>query len=357
MDKLSMTRRAFGCGMMLALWAFAAGAALAPGGWEPSVRERLDALIEKNRGNPDAYAVFDFDYTTAIGDLSYVCMWQLLETLDFKFNTDDFGRLIADGVDPSHSAEIDALASLFVKVRTFAGQEVADRPEWREFVRRYWALYRRIQGEVGAYRAYLWRSRIFTGYTPIELRRLAEVAVPRALAAGGLRYDVNAPTEKRGLVITKEMKDLFSELRKAGIAVYIVSGSYRDTLLVAAGPSFGLDVSPSNIFGAELKKDADGKFVAEMTDDCVKSGFKPEFIRARIAPRHHGAEPVLTAGDSMGDYTMLTGFKSLQLALLFHRKWNEKEMRDLCASGGRVAVQGRDEAKGLFIPFHESIFP
>ena len=349
-----MARLAF---CVIALWAFVAGAALDPGGWEPSVRERLDALIERNRGNPDAYAVFDFDYTTAIGDLSYVCMWQILETLDFKFNPEDFVKLMAEGVAARHSDEIDALAALFAKLRPFVGQEVTGRPEWRDFVRRYWALYRSIQDEVGAYRAYLWRSRVFTGYTPMELRRLAEVAVPRALVSGGLRVDVNAPTEKRGLAITKEIKNLFRELRKAGIAVYIVSGSYRDTLLVAAGRSSGLDVSPGNIFGAELKKDADGRFVAEMTDDCVKSGFKPEFIMARIAPRHHGAEPVLTAGDSMGDYTMLTEFKSLQLALVFHRNWKEKEMFSLCASGGKVAVQGRDEAKGIFIPFHESVFP
>ena len=34
-----------------------------------------------------------------------------------------------------------------------------------------------------------------------------------------------------------------------------------------------------------------------------------------------------------------------------------KAMRDLGASGGRVLVQGRDEAQGLFIPSHESIAP
>ena len=340
---------------VIASWWLAANAALAPGGWEPSVRERLDALIERNRGNPDAYAVFDFDYTTAIGDLSHVCMWQLLETFDFKF--DDFRALMSKGIDPKYSKEVGALADLYAKLKPFAGRHVVDRPEWREFVRRFWSLYRRILDDIGDYRAYLWRSRIFTGYTSDELGRLAKEAVPRALAGGGLKRDANAPTEKRGLVITPEIKNLFSELRKAGIAVYIVSGSYRDALLVATGAAHGLDVPQDNVFGAELKKDADGKLIAEMSDDCVKSGRKPEFIRARIAPRHHGAEPVLAAGDSMGDYTMLTEFKNLKMALLFHRNWREKEMQDLAVSGGNVAVQGRDEAKGCFIPSHEGVFP
>lgn len=354
---MNLARKAAIGSVACALWALAAGAALRPGGWEPSVRERLDALIEKNRGQPDAYAVFDFDYTTAIGDLSYVCMWQLLETFDFKFSLDRFRTLMAEGVNPKHFAEIDALAKLAVQVKPFVGQNLADRPEWRAFVRRYWALYRDIAADVGAYRAYLWRSRVFTGYTPAELRRLAETAIPRALAMGGLKRDPNAPTEKRGLALAPEIKDLFQELRKAGIAIYIVSGSYRDTLLVAAKPAFGLDLPQDNIFGAELKKDSEGKLIAEMTDDCVQSGHKPEFIRAKIAPRHHGAEPILAAGDSMGDYTMLTAFKDLQVALLFHRKWSEPEMRDLGASGGKVIVQGRDEARGCFIPTHESISP
>ena len=340
---------------VIASWWLAANAALAPGGWEPSVRERLDALIERSRGNPDAYAVFDFDYTTAIGDLSHVCMWQLLETFDFKF--DDFRALMSKGIDPKYGKEVDALADLYAKLKPFAGRHVVDRPEWREFVRRFWSLYRRVLDDIGDYRAYLWRSRIFTGYTSDELGRLAKEAIPRALAGGGLKRDANAQTEKRGLVITPEIKNLFGELRKAGIAVYIVSGSYRDALLVATGAAHGLDVPQDNVFGAELKKDADGKFIAEMSDDCVKSGRKPEFIRARIAPRHHGAEPVLAAGDSMGDYTMLTEFKDLKMALLFHRNWREKEMQDLAVSGGNVAVQGRDEAKGCFIPSHEGVFP
>lgn len=335
-----------------AAWVGAASAALEPGGWEPSVRERLNALIERNRGNKDAYAVFDFDYTTAIGDLSYVCMWQLLETFDFKF--DDFRQLMAKGIDTKYVKEVETLADLYAKLKPFAGQHVVERPDWREFVRRFWSLYRRIFDDIGDYRAYLWRSRIFTGYTPDELGRLAKAAVPRAVAMNGIWRDADAPTEKRGLVITPEIKDLFRELRKAGIAIYIVSGSYRDTLLVAAGPDFGLDVPHDNIFGAEMKKDLCGRLVAEMTADCVKSGHKPEFIRANIAPRHHGAEPILAAGDSMGDYTMLTEFKGLQLALLFSRNWREPAMRELAASGGRVAVQGRDEARGRFIPSHES---
>lgn len=338
-----------------AFWIGTASAALEPGGWEPSVRERLDALIERNRGNKDAYAVFDFDYTTAIGDLSYVCMWQLMETFDFKF--DDFRSLMSSGLDARYVKDIEVISDLYAKLRPFAGKNVVDRPEWREFVRRFWALYRRIWSDLGDYSGYLWRSRVFTGYTTDELIGLAKAALPRAIAMGGLKRDANATTEKRGLVIAPEIKDLFRKLREAGIAVYIVSGSYRDTLVVATGPDFGLGLPQDNVFGAELRKGKNGALIAEMVDGCVKSGHKPEFIRANIAPRHHGAEPVLAAGDSMGDYTMLTEFRGLQLALLFARNWKNPKMRELAASGGRVAVQGRNEVRGCFIPSRECIEP
>ena len=88
----------------------------------------------------------------------------------------------------------------------------------------------------------------------------------------------------------------------------------------------------------------------EIAEGCVKSGEKPTFIRAHIAPRHHGADPILTAGDSMGDYTMLTEYKDLQLALVFIRDWKQPEMKELVARGGRVVAQGRDESRGCYIP-------
>ena len=55
---------------------------------------------------------------------------------------------------------------------------------------------------------------------------------------------------------------------------------------------------------------------------------------------------------------MLTEFKDMQLALLFQRNWRERPMWDLIVSDGkRVAVQGRDETRGCFIPTHMCIQP
>ena len=321
---------------------------LSPGGWNPVTRERLNALIEKNRGKPDAYAVFDFDYTTAIGDLSYVCMWELFENFDIK--VDDFLALISKDLDEKYMDDVNEIGALAAKLKPLAGRNLVDNPVWRKFVSRYWQFYRRLYVDVGDYTAYLWRSRVFAGYAPAELRDLAKRGVAKAVRQGCLRRDPNAPTEKRGIVFTPEIKELFRELRKAGIAVYLVSGSFQEALFAATGPDFGLDLDPACVFGADFKKDAEGRYLPEMVEGCVKSGEKPSFILANIAPRHHGAEPILTAGDSVGDYKMLTEFKDLQLALLFFRRWRDPEMNELAARGGRVVLQGRDETRGCYIP-------
>lgn len=326
----------------------AAEGPLSPGGWNPATRARLNALIERNRGNPDAYAVFDFDYTAAIGDLSYVCMWELLESFDVKVG--DFHALIAQGLDPKYRDDVDEIGRLAAQLKPLAGQNLVDNPVWRAFSARYWGFYRRLFRDIGDYDAYLWRSRIFAGYTPAELRGLARRGIAKAIRHGGLWRDASAPKEKRGIVFTPEIKELFRELRKAGISIYIVSGSFQEALLAATEPEFGLGLDPQCVFGAELKKDASGRYLPEMQEGCVKSGEKPSFIRARIAPCHHGTEPILTAGDSMGDYKMLVEFDDLQLALLFLRNWREPALHELASRGGRVVVQGRDEARGCFIP-------
>ena len=328
---------------------------LYPGGWNPVVRERLNALIERNRGNPDAYVVFDFDYTTAIGDLSYVCMWELLENFDIK--VDDFHALIADGMDAKYMDDIDEIGRLAESLKPLAGQNLVNNPVWRKFSRQYWKFYRRLFFDVGDYDAYLWRSRMFTGYTPQELHDLAKRGIANVIGRGCLWRDDNVPKEKRGIVFTPEIKELIRELRKAGISVYIVSGSFQEALFAAIEPEFGLDIDPKCAFGADFNKDACGRYLPTMKEGCVKSGEKPAFIRAHIAPRHHGADPIMTAGDSMGDYTMLTEYKNLQLALVFVRKWREPKMKELVARGGRVVAQGRDEAHGCFIPEPRCIEP
>ena len=286
----------------VALAAFAASAAVAAtehvcgmlttGNWNPPVKKRLSEVIEKNCGRMSAYAVFDFDYTMAIGDLSYTLIWHILEK---------------EGRDTTA----------------------------------FWNEYRKIYFAKGDAAGVAWRSKVFDRYSSEELTALAKEAIAADLKRGRLEKVTGLRHEKRGLVFAPEMLELVRELRAAGIAVYVVSGSRREALLAATGKDFGFKLPPECVFSA---------------NDGVVTGQKPAFIRKHILPRHGGAEPVLVAGDSMGDYGMLTEFKKTQARLLFTRNWREQEMKDLAADPS-VLVQGRDETKGCYVPSSESVYP
>lgn len=334
-------------------------AALPSGCWEPSVKARLDEVIAQNQGNSDAYAVFDFDYTTAIGDLSLSCVWEMLETLDFREG--DFRSHVRIGLPERFRREAEALADLADKLGVPCGAGMSRTPAWGAFARGYWKLFWSIRDTCGDPALCRWRMGLFAGYEPAEMRRFAVRATTRALAFGGVVADRTVPTVRRGMALPQEIKDLFHALRAAGISVYIVSGSCQEFLRAVTGDAFGLDVPPECVFGVTYRLDEKGRFLPNEGEGGVTAGRKLEFIRAHIAPRHHGADPVLTGGDSMGDYTMLTGFKGLQAALVFPRDQGQQKMDALIASapmsGGRVIVQGRDEPHGRFVPSCQSVFP
>ena len=303
----------------------------AAAGWEPSVKRALDDLVERHRGDPTAYAVFDFDYTLAIGDSSYVCIWQILETGDFRGG--DMVKLMSEGVPAELLPQVADL---------FAATDGVQR------VKRFWPLYRRLWNDPGEAFGCEWRSRLFAGYTSDALVELARTAMRANAKRAGHRPDENVPTEKRGFVILPEVKKLVHDLRTAGIATYVVSGSCSGVLGVATGPEFGLDFPPECVFGC---------------DTGVVAGKKADFIRRRLAPRHGGRDPVLVAGDSMGDYAMFTELPGVENALVFrrqNRRTVDAPLRKLIdgAPGpdGKYLVQGRDEPNGRMIPSHESVF-
>ena len=159
-------------------------AALPSGCWEPSVKARLDKVIAQNQGNSDAYAVFDFDYTTAIGDLSLSCVWEMLETLDFREG--DFRSHVRIGLPERFRREAEALADLADKLGVPCGAGMSRTPAWGAFARGYWKLFWSIRDTCGDPALCRWRMGLFAGYEPAEMRRFAVRATTRALAFGGV---------------------------------------------------------------------------------------------------------------------------------------------------------------------------
>ena len=333
---------------------------LGPGKWCPEVRTELNALIQRNATNRTAYAVFDFDNTTAIGDISNTCQWRMLETLAFKA---DVGESLASGIPASYRPRVDEIARLVKGLRTVEESERTARPEWHALVTAYWTLYRDLIVDCGTDVAYPWIGHLFAGYTGEEYRAFARAAARRQLAAGGgLARDPDAPSMfPRGFALTPEVRDLLAKLKSAGIAVYIVSASNRELVQAMLDPEFGLAVDRERVHAYRLKKDAAGRYLPEFDADSLRpqAAGKVAIIRRHIAPLHGDADPVLVAGDSMGDYNMMTEFPRLQAALIFNRNPTKGPLADLIrrapeSRNPRILVQGRDAAKGCLRPSHES---
>lgn len=303
----------------------------ATAGWEPSVKRALDGLVAKHRGDPNAYAVFDFDYTLAIGDTSYVCFWQILENRDYR--GDDMVRRMSEGLPDDLKPRV---------------RELFAAADGVEAVKRFWPLYRHIWNTWGDGFACEWRTRLFDGYSAADLAELARTAMRASRRRVGHRPDANVPSEKRGFVILPEVVRLVCDLQAAGIAVYVVSGSRTAILKVATGHEFGFDIPPEHVFGQ---------------DTGVVAGQKPAFVRTRLAPHHGGRDPVLVVGDSMGDYGLFTELPGVERALVFRRKnarLADAPLRRLIESApgpnGKFLVQGRDEPNGRLLQSHVSVF-
>lgn len=333
---------------------------LAPGNWEPGVRTELNRLVERHAGDKSAYAVFDFDNTTAIGDISNVCQWRMLETLAFKA---DVAMSLKSGIPERYHARVDRMTACVPALQKLDETTRLASPAWHAFAQGYWTLYRDLLAECGTDVGYPWIGHPFAGYTSEEYQTFARAAARRMLAKGtGLSTDPDAPPQfPRGFMITPEMRDLFRTLTRSGIAVYIVSASNWELVQAMLDPEFGLEVDRDKVHAYRLKKDASGRYLPQFDEGTLRpqAAGKVAIIRRHIAPRHGGAEPILTAGDSMGDYNMFTEFPRLEAALVFNRNPKAGPLADLIrraptSVSPKILVQGRDAAAGRLLPTHDS---
>ena len=90
--------------LALALSAF--GATLQPGSWHEPVRDALQRMIDRHANDPDAYAVFDFDNTCAVGDCEHAALGYMIDNLAFAFSPDELPVLFLEGMpDPDRPLE------------------------------------------------------------------------------------------------------------------------------------------------------------------------------------------------------------------------------------------------------------
>ena len=367
-------------------WEILTGTVLPPGNWHEPVRAALQQAIDRHAGDPDAYAVFDFDNTLAIGDGEQVALGYVIDNLLFAFSPDEAPDIFLEGVpdpdrpiEPGHPAATTRnvvldCADLHRELLALAARqplaEVRKTDAFAAFATKVRYLRKRISRTFGNAFGYPWNKRFYCRMTPAQYRDVMHAALDAAVADGRFVRGVWRTPASRpgraglvevqmllGFAIPQEVKDLVRALKESGIAVYIVSGSFLDAIVPSVDGRYGVDIPEENVFAIHMQTDAQGR-LAGWADERFPFPWaesKPDVIRRQIAVKHHGKGPMLVAGDADGDYAMLTAFADMDAGLVFDTRPKPDtslgKLIDAVRAGTaekRFLVQGRDEtAPGL----------
>lgn len=312
-------------------------------GWNEKVYHSLDSLI-RTCGNlsPEydahnrPYAVFDFDNTTIVNDISMSLMIYQIENLRFGFTPErafdcftaflpDLDKVL-DGPQMTARELGTRLAHDYAVIYALSAESepFEQCPEYLDFRASLMALNDGVENSFDYATWCLWQPSLFSGMTYGELQDLTRESVAYWTSQGRVWTEIWKSPDGRlqssvmkGLIVPKESIHLYNALRDNGFDVYICSASLEVIVeTMACDEKYSLGMEPDDVFGIRLAdKTMVGGAFEEGYDQTFLDG-KSACIRKLIAPRHGGKAPALVAGDSNGDYDMLTSFDSLGLGLI-----------------------------------------
>lgn len=290
--------------------------------WTPEVHSALVRTIES--APDDSYAVFDFDYTTIVGDISISLMEYMADNLSFAFSEKDaFGAFTyglpdldrpLEGVGRSAGDIGTEMAADYAWLR---GQKDDTRgtAQCSRIKSDLMALNEGIENTFDYGTWCLWFPGLLKGMSEEQICALTKRSVDHWLADDSM-------------VIPRESVDLINALRKKGVQVYVCSASPETVVeALACDPKYGLNFAEDEVFGIRL--DSRGGFDPSYDQTFLEG--KVKCIERFMRPAHGGKDPVLVAGDSSGDLPMLTAFPGS--VSLVYDKGGRGVMADAIAKG------------------------
>lgn len=307
---------------------------LQEGKWNPQVRTILNELLRYS--GKETYAVFDFDQTTIVHDITQALWVYQIEHLRYA---DAPVHHFLDGIPQKEVkmpgkedsyAEIGEVLSLeykSMKSRLDAGESIEtirQSNDYLDFRARMVSLMDAMDEQYGSWVTFLWQPGLLAGYTETEATALIRDAIAEHLGKDKLAVEKWCSSNgrwggevQRGIWISPEMKDLYRCLMLAGIDTYVCSASLELIVeILACDPVLGFGLPADKVYG--LRFISGERIVAQFDpayEQPIKEG-KVDCIRAYMAPAHGNAEPVLVAGDSNGDVPMLTAFPNMKHGLI-----------------------------------------
>ena len=349
--------------------------------WVPKNREALSKLIDENK-NKGNYVVFDWDYTSIYQDTQENLFRYQIDNLKFKATPEEFSKAIRKDIPLDNFAkgyenvkgqpinitkianDLDKryafLYENYIKNQKMSLEKIKATEEFKDFRGKLAFLYEAIGGSFSHDVAYPWVLYLFDNMSVAEVQKLAKEANDFGIGNKLGKYVIESSDKltgeagkvshqyKSGLRVQSETANLFHEFEKNGIKVYIVSASLEDIVKVFANDkSYGYNLSVDSVYGMRLEMNGN-KYKAEYKHGYpqTQTKGKVEIINKFLKPKHGGKDPILVAGDSEGDFNMLSEYKGTKILLLMKRKGK----LDNLAKDKRALIQTRSEETGLFVP-------
>ena len=332
------------------------------GKWDPQVQTALNGLLS-NCGE-GSYAVFDFDQTSIVHDISQALWVYQIEHLCFAdAPIHDF----LDGIPEPESlmpetettyAEMGRVLSEEYKTMTTrveAGESIESiwqSDVYLDFRARMCSLLEAMDEQWGSWVAFLWQPGLLAGYTEAEARALIHDAILEQLGRDKLAVEQWLSPDgrwggdvMRGIWVSPEMKELYKCLQTANIDAYVCSASLELIVeALACDTVLGFGLPAERVYGLRF---VEGEKLTVQFDSQYKQPIKEgkvDCIKAYMAPAYGNTNPVLVAGDSNGDVPMLTAFSDMKHGLIIDVGRSET------SAIGQLATQAKKDGNtGIYI--------
>ncbi len=382
--------------LVLALAAGCRRPVLESGNWNPRVRQAIEQMItlygkDAKGYDPSCkpYAVFDYDNTTVINDIAQTLLVYQIENLAFAFTPETIREVLTVGLDGWDTVYpggltpqrlVDDLVRDYTELYPLRNDPESYRglAAYKDFRAKLWYLsYHSGDAHPGSEFSCVWIATLLDGMNYPEVTKLTRASVDHWMKEPQMyRENWVSPDGKvsvqipKGLTLTPEIKELYRGLRDNGFDVYICSASVETIVeAMACDPSYGIGLDPACVFGIRLRPTPAGT-VHAVADSSYAQPYREGKVRCileNIAPLHGGRGPALVAGDSNGDFAMLTSFKDLKVGLIVNCLGSGAIGGLTAGAAGKQAdvrlkgretplyvVQGRDPSAFGFIPHWES---
>lgn len=333
--------------------------------WSDDVKGAINTFLEDYGNKPDkSYVVFDFDNTTSINDIGYMCTFYQISHMSYNIAPEQMTTILHSNLSLNNDIEdnyiydiTQAYKQLYDSYGPFNinglsdddAKKVQETDNWKEFCAKYLSLIDYLHDNENTAITYLWMGCSYYGTTRDELYQFSKQALNYYKDIESYEYEIESPASLNsktgqvkskmflGVSVTKNMQELMKALHDAKIDIWINSASSEE-LVRGALDVFGINEYVTGLIGIVFKYDNNCRMLCQfdMDNGCayIKNGNKFELdnlpiknvtegkgkigvLVNAVVPKYE-CGPIAGFMDNNGDFNFCTEFKSLKMVICFN---------------------------------------